>query len=219
MKDVLIYGGGMLGRQLAHLLRAHFSETHRALGFVDDVREPRVQIAEGLCTVGTLDEVASAANLGPDQVHLVFGIGYSDMRARRRAFERARSAGYEFVTLVHPGALVEPSVQLGQGVTILAGSIVDQYVSIADACYLHIGTKMGENCTIGANNYFSAGSTLGGSVSVGTDNFFGINCTVVNDLTIGNHNFINAEALIYRPVGDHTRVVEYREQRNVAMPT
>ena len=53
---------------------------------------------------------------------------------------------------------------------------------------------------------------------MGENNFFGTNCTVTDRLKIGNHNFVNAATLVYRPVGDHTRVVEYREQRDVAMP-
>ena len=151
-----------------------------------------------------------------DKILLVFAIGYSNMSGRRLAYENAKTKGYRFVSLVHPHSSVEPSARLGEGVIVLAGAIVDQFVAIGDASYLHIGTRIGENCDIGANNYFSAGTTLGGSVHVGADNFFGINSTIVNDISIGDQNFINAGSLIYKPVGSGLRMVEYREQREVA---
>jgi len=218
VRDVLIYGGGMLGLQLAHLLRFHFVGSHRLLGFIDDVRPAAVEVWDGLHTVGSLEQALASESHRPGQVELVFGIGYSDMLARRRAFDRARSAGYGFVTLIHPRAHVEPTARLGEAVTILAGALVDQFVSIGDACYFDMGSKVSEDCRIGTNNYFTSGSTLAGHVKVGDDNFFGTNCTVTDRLKIGNHNFVNAATLVYRPVGDHTRVVEYREQRDVSMP-
>ena len=217
MIDVLIYGAGMLGRQVAHLVRAHFANSYRVIGFVDDVKEVGTEISEKAPVVGSLRQLDSMAGLRATQVPLIFGIGYSDMLARRSAFESAQQLGYHFLSLVHPAAMVEPTVKLGNGVTVLAGAILDQFVSIGDASYVHIGTKMGENCSVGINNYFSAGSTLGGSVVIGDDNFLGINVTVVNDTTIGSHNFLNADSLVYRPIGDHTRLVEYREQRDVSM--
>lgn len=214
--DVLIYGGGMLGQQVAYLMVTHFADSHNLLGFIDDTQDAGTDVSEGLKTVGSLERAAASNEYGPGRVHLVFGIGYSNMPARREAFERAKSSGYDFLTLIHPNASVEPSAQLGEGVVVLAGAVVDQYVSVGDLSYLHIGTKIGEKCRLGANNYFSAGATFGGSVQVGSGNFFGINATIVNDITIGSNCFINAGSLIYKPVDDNLRMVEFREQRGVA---
>ena len=204
----------MLGVQVAHLVSHHFSDSYRLRGFVDDVRDSGEIICADLAVIGSLEYFSTMAFY--QNTPLAFGIGYGDMRGRRNAFEKAREMGREFVSLVHPNSIVEPTVQLGQGVTVLAGAILDQYVTVGDLSYVHIGVKVGENCRIGTNNYFSAGSTLGGSVSVGNDNFFGINCTVVNDISVGDNNFINAESLVYKPLGDNLRLVEYREQRDVS---
>ncbi len=213
--DILIYGGGMLGRQVQHLVKEHFGHSYKIRGFVDDVQPPGTIVVDGVATVGSLEHISTHSEFGPDQIPIVFAIGYSNMLARGRAFQNARSKGYRFVGLIHPRSSVETSVDLGEGVVILAGAIVDQFVAIGDVSYLHNGTIVGENCRIGANNYFSAGTTLGGSVVVGEDNFFGMNATIVNDVTIGSNNFINAGSLIYKPLGNDLKMVEYREQREV----
>lgn len=213
--DVLIYGGGMLGRQVAYLMLTHFAETHNLLGFIDDTQDAGADISEGLKTVGSLELAAVSGDYAPDRVGLVFGIGYSNMPARWEAFERAKSSGYDFLSLIHPNASVEPSAQLGEGVVVLAGAVVDQYVSVGDLSYLQIGCKIGEECRFGDNNYLSAGATFAGGIRVGSGNFFGINATIVDGITIGSNCFINAGSLIYKPVGDNLRMVEFREQRGV----
>ena len=216
MQPIILYGSGKLAEQVAHMIVHHFADQYEIKGFVDDFREPGEPVAFGGVTLGGLGDLAANAEVSPTNVKAVFAIGYTNMAARFQAFQNAKKAGYNFVNLIHPQAYVEPTVQLGEGTVVLAGSVIDQYITLGPANYVHIGCKFGEQCTVGANNYFSAGSTLGGSVAIGDSNFFGINCTVVNDVSIGSSNFLNAAGLIYRDVESNLRVVEYREQRNVA---
>ncbi len=216
MQPIILYGSGKLAEQVAHMIVQHFADQYEIKGFVDDFREPGESVAFGGETIGGLEALAANNAFSPREVKAVFAIGYTNMPARFQAFQNAKKAGYDFLNLVHPKAYVEPTVQLGEGTVVLAGSVIDQYITLGPANYVHIGCKFGEQCTVGANNYFSAGSTLGGSVEIGDSNFFGINCTVVNDVSIGSGNFLNAAGLIYRNVESNLRVVEYREQRNVA---
>ncbi len=212
---VIVYGGGMLRRQVGHLLLQHHAAQYQLLGFVDDVRDVGDEVIEGRCVLGSLQQVRADAAYAPDEVAMIFAIGYTDMPARQQAYRRAREAGYRMPSLVHPGASVEPTATLGDAVVVLAGAVVDQYVTLGDLCYLHNGAIVGENSVLGENNYLSAGTTFGGSVHVGENNFFGINTTVVNDIEIGSGTFINAGSLVYKNVPDNMRVVEFREQREL----
>lgn len=210
--DVLIYGGGLLGRQVHYLVETYFGGSYRILGFIDDVKEKEMEVVNDLRVLGSLEEMNTDPNYVPDRIALIMAIGYSNMPGRFVAFSRAKGMGYRFESLIHPEAVVEKNVRLGEGVVVLAGVVVDQYVEIREANYLDIGVLVGENCMIGANNYFSAGTTVGGSVTIGGGNFFGLSTTVVNDISIGNNNFINAKTLIYKNIGDNRKVVELHEQ-------
>lgn len=218
ISDIVIYGGGLLGRQVHYLVATYYAERFKILGFVDDVQEKGSYVVDGLVTLGGVDQVSKATNMQPNQVQMVFAIGYSDMTGRRRAFDRAKKKGYAFASLIHPRAIIEKNVTLGEGVIVNAGSIVDQFVSVGDVCYLDIGINLCEKCSIGTNNFICSGTTFGGSVNVGDDNFFGLNSTVVNDVTIGNNNMINAASLVYRNIEDNRKLVEFREQRLVGRP-
>ncbi len=211
--DVLIYGAGLLGRQIHYLIDIYFKDRFKILGFIDDAREKGLSVVNDLHILGSLKEIYEDGNYSPDKVKLVLAIGYSDMQARRNAYNNAKELGYEFEGIIHPEAVVEKNAEIGEGVIILAGVVVDQYVAVRDINYLDIGTMMGENTIIETNNYFSAGTTVGGSVRIGENNFFGLNSTVVNDVSVGSNNFINAKALIYKNLGDNKKVIEFYEQR------
>lgn len=215
MKNIIIYGAGMLGQQVANMLQTHFSSQYKLMGCVDDTQDAGIRVVDGLTTIGSLETVAACELYNPRQTTMIFAIGYTKMQARGAAFKRAVDAGYTFQSIIHPHAVVDPGVILGDSTIVLAGSVIDQFVTIGSACYIHIGSKIGEGCTVGDNNYFSAGTTLGGSVDIGHDNFFGINATVVNDVSIGSKNFINAGSLIYKDMADETQIAEYREQREI----
>lgn len=212
--NVLIYGAGLLGKQVHYLLRTHFENRYTPFGFIDDQPAKKDSpVVGGLSVLGTLTEVSERDDCAFDEVRLVFAIGYGQMEQRFRAFRNAKSLGYTFESLVHPRAHLEPNVALGEGVIVQAGVIMDQAVRVCDINYLDIGVLIGEETILGANNYLAAGVTVGGSVRTGRHNFFGLNSTVVNDVTLGDNNFINAQTLIHKNVADHQQVIEIHEHR------
>ncbi len=213
-KKVLIYGAGRLGKQVHHLLTAHFADAYTVAGFIDDGPEKKGAMGiGGLPVLGSLEEVSALQEHGPQQVDLVLAVGYADMQSRRQAYEKVKAMGYRLVTLVHPRAHLEPSVHLGEGTIVLAGVLLDQHVRIGSAVYLDIGVRVGEESVIGTNNYLSAGTTVAGYVQVGENNFVGLDCTVVNEVVIGSGNYLNAKSLIHKNIGDDQQVIELHEQR------
>ena len=92
--QVLIYGGGKLGCQVAHLMASHFGDSYNVRGFVDDVQPPDTEIVGGLRTVGSLQDVAAMDHFAVDKILLVFAIGYSNMSGRRLAYENAKTNKY-----------------------------------------------------------------------------------------------------------------------------
>jgi len=215
---VLVYGAGRLGGQVLHLLTHHFAGEYTVGGFIDDTRPAGESAAGGHRTLGSLAAVAADPATAPDRTLLVPAIGYADLPARGRALAAARALGYRFLSLVHPHAWLEPTVSLGEGVIVLAGTLLDQTVTVGDWCYLDQGVKLGEECVLGANNYLAAGATLGGGARLGRDNFLGLDVTVTDRVTVGDGTFINARTLVYKDLGDGQRLIEFHEQTRLPMP-
>ncbi|MFC1590905.1 hypothetical protein ACFL43_00105 [Thermodesulfobacteriota bacterium] len=219
MYNVAIYGAGRLGRQIYWLVDQYYGDSMHVVGFVDDVKAPGETIIDNVETLGSLQQAAAHEKYGPDRIRMIMAIGYLNMPGRREAFSRAKHCGYGFENVIHPQAHVEKDVQLGEGITVLAGAVLDQHVRVGDLAYFDIGVLIGEYSTIGMNNYFAAGTTVGGSVAVGCDNFFGLDTTLVNDITVGNNNFVNAKTLIAAPLDDNSQVIEVHQCREMRRST
>ncbi|MCQ2388153.1 MAG: UDP-3-O-(3-hydroxymyristoyl)glucosamine N-acyltransferase [Kiritimatiellae bacterium] len=70
---------------------------------------------------------------------------------------------------VHPTAIVDPSVKLGEGVHVGAYSIVEKGSTIGDGAVIEAQTFIGENCTVGARTHVYPQVTLREGTVVGKD--------------------------------------------------
>lgn len=212
---VAVYGAGHLGQQVLHHLNAYYGDRAEVVGFLDDTKPAGADVTCGLRTIGSLAEASSTPDFAPDELAIVFAIGYSSMRARRRALDRVLEAGYSLFDVVHPAAIIEPGTTIGAGCVVLGGAILDQGVVLGPACFIDIGVRLGAQTTVGANNYFSSGTSTGSRVAIGADCFFGMNCTITTDVRLGSNLFINAKSLVPRDMGDNLKLVELHKSRQL----
>lgn len=215
---VVIYGAGELGRQVLHHVRAYQADVSEVVGFIDDTRDPGEPVTEGLLTLGGLEAARSTAASAPADAHLLFAVGYGDMRRRGVALERALAAGYALHSVIHPRASIEPGVELGPGCVVLAGTVLDQRVRVGRACYLDVGVRLTNATVIGDNNYLATGVATGSRVRIGSHCFIGMDCTITTDVTIGDHVFVNAKTLVPRDVPSDVRLVEVHKSREIPQP-
>lgn len=212
-KPVAIYGSGMLGIQVYHVLKAYYAEQWDIVGFIDDTKPSGEVIVDGICTVGSLALIAASEGFNASNISIVMAIGYGHLDKKYDAFANAKALGYHFETVIHPHAFIEKSVTVGEGNIFLAGVVIDQHVEIGDINYFDIATKVGECSKIGDSNYLAAGATLAGFVQVGQSNFVGLDTTVVSFMKIGHRNFINAKTLITSDIDDDNKVIQVHQVR------
>lgn len=216
-RRVAFYGAGHLGRQIYHHVRHHCAEVVEPVGFIDDSRGAGEDVIGGLATLGSLEQARHTPGLGPDDVDLVFTIGYNDMRGRGRALAAAVAAGYRLFTLLHPRAWVEPGVAVGEGSIVLAGAVLDQQVRVGRGCVIDIGVRLTAGTEVGDNNFFCSGTSTGSRVRVGSGCFFGMDCTLTTDVEVGSHVFVNAKTLVARNLGSDLKVVELHKSRELPL--
>lgn len=216
MQNLLIYGAGKLGYQVYYHVKQYYGETAKVAGFIDDTMPVGTEIVDGISTVGGLSDKSFGTSFSPQDVKVVFAIGYSNMKARLSAYQRLLEAGYHLFSIIHPRAVVEANTTIGDGCILLGGCVIDQGVTLGQVCYIDIGVTVGEDSVLGVNNYLSASCTLGGSVVMGDSNFVGMNSTIVNDVKIANGVTVNAQTLVHKDVADHSQVIEIHKVRSMA---
>ena len=90
-------------------------------------------------------------------------------RAFSRVIEEFRPALGECEPGVHPTAIVEPDVSIGDGVSIGAGVFVGRETTLADKVVLHTGAIVGATCKLGPRTVVHAGCVLYPGTEVGAD--------------------------------------------------
>lgn len=105
----------------------------------------------------------------PDDVQLVNGIGIvpgKNRHLRKRLFNKYCKLGYEFITLIHPSAIISDSAVIDSGSQIMAGSIIQCNVIIKKNSIINSGSIIEHDCFIDENCHIAPGTILCGNVKV-----------------------------------------------------
>ena len=179
--DLLIYGAGGAGRELASELE---NSDWNVIGFVDDV--VKESVINDISVLG--GEEWLAATGGSVAVTLA-----GDPQHRREVIQRLKTYGtLEFPTILSRNSILSDFIQWGEGcivalpfnhitVNVLMGDFVwinsyngighdthiGSYTTVFSSINIGGGTNIGENCLIGSGSVINPGTTIGDNVIVG----------------------------------------------------
>lgn len=178
---IIVYGGGGHGKAVIELLRAVGG--HAIIGVIDDGRAPGELVLDVpvLGGQGTLAAILEAGCL--QAVNAVGGIGA--MSSRIAVFEKLRAAGFEFPTLVHPSAVVEPSARLADGVQVFPHAYIGSEARVGFGCIANTGVIVSHDCVLADYVNLAPGAILAGAVEIGEGTLVGMGVTVNLNVRVG----------------------------------
>jgi len=200
-RPLVVFGMGGHGSVVAATARAC---GRTVLGYADGRRTTHGDRL-GLRWLGDDEAVREAHR--PGDVDVAVGIGSTDVpHARRRLAEALWDAGYAIATIVHPSAIVESEVELGDGCQILAGAVVQIGCRIGTDAIVNTGVNLDHDCSVGEYAHLAPGAVCSGGVRIGPDSHIGTNSTVIQDISIGRGTLVAAGAVVVEDVPDGKRV-------------
>ncbi len=130
-----------------------------------------------------------------------------DCRARRELFELARTLGFQMVNAIHPDTTVARSVQIGQGVAVMARAVLNPDVVLADNIIVNTGAQLDHDCLVGNHTHIAPGAHISGGVHVGDCVHIGVGATVIQGVRIGDGAIVGAGAVVLNDVPPNVTVV------------
>jgi len=125
------------------------------------------------------------------------GIGQMTPRsARGQAFDRFRSAGFEFETIIHPSAVVSALATLGEGAQVLAGAIVGPGASVGANTVINSAAIIEHHCSIGANVHVGPGAVICGDTQIEDHCMIGAGSTIIQGLHVETGVQLGAGAVL-----------------------
>lgn len=180
----------------------------------------------GYEVVGLLDpdhklwgtRVANAKVLGDDDLLpdlLSQGINYAfigvgtlgNTKLRCCLYKHVKHLGFAVVSALHPRAIVDPTVTLGDGPTVAAGAIINVDACLGDNVLVNTGAIVEHDCVLEDHVHIAPGARLAGGVQVGEGTHIGLGACVRQSLRIGHHVVVGAGAVVVRDVPDNVVVV------------
>jgi len=187
-KRILIVGAGGFGREVLQWVRdAWTAQAGLIAGFLSD---DAGCLKERACQLPILGDPAAYKPQPGDALVLAIGIP----EARRRVAESLASRGGEFLTLIHPTAIVSPTAMIGAGSILCPYSILSDSASIGRCALLNYHASLGHDASTGDYAVLSPYATLGGAAHIGEDVFMGMHASVGPRKRVGARSKISANS-------------------------
>jgi sugar O-acyltransferase (sialic acid O-acetyltransferase NeuD family) len=211
-KRILIVGAGGFGREVLQWARDAWPDADdRIAGFLS----ADADALEGLdCDHSVLGSPDGYQPAPGDRLLLAIGIPY----VRRRVTESLLDRGAEFLTLIHPTAVVAASASIGPGSILCPYSIASDSCRVGRFVVMNYHSSLGHDATAGDFSVFSPYATLGGNAHIEDDVFLGLHASVGPGKTVGARSKVSAnscvltsaptESIIYGVPGRIARRVE-----------
>lgn len=120
-------------------------------------------------------------------------IAVGDNAARRRL---AGLYDLPWITVVHPTAWVDPSVQLGRGTVVLQRAVIQPDSQLGMHGIINTAATIDHDCSLGDFVHAAPGVHLAGAVTVDDDVLLGIGSVAVPGTSIGRTTIVGAGAVV-----------------------
>ncbi|MDM5303323.1 acetyltransferase [Bacillus subtilis] len=195
MRNVAIVGDGGHGKVIRELINAR-SDTRLAAVLDDKFRT--FEVGKEWYT-GPLEAISEVRRLVPD---VLFLIAIGNNSVRKHLAERLGLKKEDFITLIHPSAIVSKSAVIGEGTVIMAGAIIQADARIGAHCIINTGAVAEHDNQLSDYVHLSPRVTLSGAVAVQEGAHIGTGANVIPQLTIGSWSVVGAGSAVIRSIPD-----------------
>lgn len=188
---VVIGGGGHAKVLMDALLLSGF----KIKGFIDlEPKQIRLHGKE-VTYLGTDKDLMEIPN--HKEIPLVNGVGsIGNPKNRRDIFRRFKEAGFSFLNVIHPSAIVAHDVSFGEGVQIMAGAVVQTGCVLGDNVIINTCASVDHDCHIGNHVHIAPGAVLSGNVTVDESAHIGTGASVVQGIHIPVETLVKAGSMV-----------------------
>jgi sugar O-acyltransferase (sialic acid O-acetyltransferase NeuD family) len=204
IKDLVIYGAGGYGREVACLIHAINSakKEWNLIGFFDDGL-PIGYSNEYGTILGGIDDLNNWKN----KISVVMAIGNPPLL--KSVIDKMKNSRIDFPNIIAPDTrfLDRKNFSMEYGNLLGFRTVISCNVHIG--CFNNFNTSvfLGHDTKVGNYNMFNPSVRISGEVIIGNGNFFGVNSIVLQRKKICNWIVLGANSVIIRKTKDNTTYI------------
>jgi len=194
---VIVWGAGGHGKVTVDALLADCS--CEVVGIIDDAPQEDGKRILGVPVIdfgGELLELTKRVDF--DGIAVAIGDNYT----RYEKWQKVRECGLKPVNVIHPSAHVSRFVDLGEGVTILAGATINPGVIIEDYVCVNTAASIDHDDHLATGCHVFPNATLGGTVRVEEFAYIGAGAVVKQNQIVHKYAYVGAGAVVVKDVAE-----------------
>lgn len=189
MKDkLIIVGASGHGRVVANIAKLN---GYKEILFIDDESK---KVNGEYKVVGTTKDISSYIN----EYNIIVGIGNNAIR--KKISSELLKMGIIQTTLIHPTAVIDKTVRVGDGTVIMANTVINADSKIGNSCIINTAATIDHDCIIKDYVHISPGAHLAGTVHIGEESWIGIGANIINNININNDCIIGAGGTVVKNI-------------------
>ncbi|MFC2035007.1 acetyltransferase [Chloroflexota bacterium] len=196
-------GAGGHAKVVIEILR--LSNNYELVGLLDSRQELWNTELLGIPVIGDDSLLAELNKRGINYAFIGLGT-IGDTRPRRRLYEKARRQGFQIANVIHPQAVIAPSVIIGYGSTIMAGVVINAAAQLGDNVIINTSAVVEHDCVISNHVHIATGARLASGVHVGEGTHIGLGSSILQCIHIGCNAIIGTGAVVVDDVPDNVTV-------------
>ena len=203
MNKVVIVGAGGLGRELfTWIQNANTYPNFEKLdvcGFIDDDLSALDHFNYPVKVISRIDTF-----LPEKKIKLIVAIGIP--KIKKKVINKLENHKSDFLSFIHPGAVLGHNVSLGKGVIVCPGVIVSCDVKLGDFVFMNMNSTVGHDVTVGNFTTISGKVEITSSNNIGDYVMFGVGSKTIPGLNIGSGSTIGAGSIVIKNVKSRSTV-------------
>lgn len=128
-----------------------------------------------------------------------------DNKIREKIVDKTRDRNW--VTVIHPKAIISETASLGIGCFVGAGAVVQSCTKIGDHTIINTNAVVEHDCVIGNFCHIAPNATLCGSVMIGNNTLLGAGSVVIPRIEISNNVTVGAGSTVINSIDSNCIVV------------
>ncbi|EXF57471.1 bacterial transferase hexapeptide family protein [Acinetobacter sp. 1294596] len=169
-KKLIILGAGGFGQSLAEL--AALLEKWEGIYFADD-RWPEHQCID---QYNIISDISSLKNQNLEGFEAIVAVGNNQIR--QKWLQLLLDLSVPLTTIIHPQAVIAPSVNIEQGVIIMAGCVIGSNSLIQEGVILNIGTLLDHDVIVEEYAHLSIGARVASGQYISRLSFLEVGTTI-----------------------------------------
>ena len=193
MKDLILVGGG---GHCESVIDVAESAGYHILGILD-MPELLGKEVFSYKVIGSDDDIPNLAS----KAQFVVTVGaIKNPKTRIKLFDRIKSAGGTFATIVASTAYVSKYAQLGEGTVVMHKAFVNAGSKIGANSIINTLANIEHDCVVGNHCHVSTGAMVNGGCTIGDNTFIGSRTVISNSISICNDVVVGAGSFVRKSI-------------------